>query len=77
MQQNQSLRRMLASKKVMSLQGQGTTTGALDWDLFKSLIAKMEQDREYKYCLLMTIGVFTGLRISDLLQLRFNQFENV
>lgn len=60
----------------MSLQGQRTTTGALDWDLFKSLKAKMERDDEYKYCLSMTIGVFTGLRISDLLQLQFSQFEN-
>lgn len=60
----------------MSLQGQRTTTGAMDWDDFRSLIAKMERDGEYKYCLMMTIGVFTGLRISDLLQLRFSQFEN-
>ena len=60
----------------MSLHGQRTTTGALDWDQFKSIIAKMERDGEFKYCLLMTIGVFTGLRISDLLQLRFSQFEN-
>ena len=60
----------------MSLHGQRTTTGALDWDQFKSIIAKMERDAEFKYCLLMTIGVFTGLRISDLLQLRFIQFEN-
>ena len=60
----------------MSLTGQRTTTGALDWDQFKSIIAKMERDGEFKYCLLMTIGVFTGLRISDLLQLRFSQFEN-
>ena len=60
----------------MSLQGQRTTTGAMDWDDFRSLVAKMERDGEYKYCLLLTIGVFTGLRISDLLQLRFNQFEN-
>ncbi len=48
----------------------------MDWDDFRSLIAKMERDGEYKYCLLLTIGIFTGLRISDLLQLRFNQFEN-
>lgn len=60
----------------MSLQGQRTTTGALDWDQFKSIIAKMERDGAFKYCLLMTIGVFTGLRISDLLQLQFRQFEN-
>lgn len=48
----------------------------MDWDDFKSLIGKMERDKEYKFCLLISIGVFTGLRISDLLQLRFSQFES-
>jgi integrase len=60
----------------MSLLGQRTTTGAMEWDDFRSIIAKMERDGEYKYCLMMTIGVFTGLRISDLLQLKLSQFEN-
>ena len=60
----------------MSLIGQRTTTTSMDWDIFKSLISKLERDKEYKFCLLITIGVFTGLRISDLLQLRFRQFEN-
>jgi len=60
----------------MSLIGQRTTTTSMNWDDFKSLIGKLERDREYKFCLLFTIGVFTGLRISDLLKLRFNQFEN-
>jgi integrase len=60
----------------MSLIGQKTTTTSMDWDQFKSLIGKLERDGEYKFCLLITIGVFTGLRISDLLRLRFNQFEN-
>ena len=58
----------------MSLQGQKTTTTSLEWDQFKSLISKLERDGEYKFCLLIVIGVFTGLRISDLLQLKFNQF---
>jgi len=58
----------------MSLQGQKTTTGAIEWDDFKSLIAKLERDRNYKYCLLISIGVFTGLRISDLLGLRYCDF---
>ena len=58
----------------MSLQGQRTTTGAIEWDDFKSLIAKLERDRNYKYCLLISIGVFTGLRISDLLGLRYCDF---
>ncbi len=61
---------------IMSLRGQRTTTTSMDWDTFKSLISKLERDGEYKFCLLITIGVFTGLRISDLLQLRFSQFEN-
>ena len=60
----------------MSLIGQRTTTTSMDWDDFKSLISKLERDGEFKFCLLITIGVFTGLRISDLLQLRFSQFEN-
>ena len=60
----------------MSLKGQRTTTTSMEWDTFKSLISKLERDREFKFCLLITIGVFTGLRISDLLKLRFNQFEN-
>jgi integrase len=59
----------------MSLKGQRTTTSSMDWDDFKSLIGKLERDSEYKFCLLIAIGVFTGLRISDLLQLRFNQFD--
>ncbi len=59
----------------MSLKGQRTTTTSMNWEDFKSLISKLERDGEYKFCLLISIGVFTGLRISDLLQLRFLQFE--
>lgn len=59
----------------MSLKGQRTTTTSMNWEDFKSLISKLERDGEYKFCLLISIGVFTGLRISDLLQLRFHQFQ--
>ena len=58
----------------MSLHGQKTTTTSMEWDQFKSLISKLERDGEYKFCLLISVGVFTGLRVSDLLQLKFNQF---
>ena len=46
----------------------------MEWDQFKSLISKLERDGEYKFCLLISVGVFTGLRVSDLLQLKFKQF---
>lgn len=69
MQQNQSFCHTLASGKIkisaMSLKNTRTTTGALTWDDFRSLISKLERDGDYKYCLLISIGVFTGLRISD------------
>ena len=58
----------------MSLEGQKTKTTSMEWDQFKSLISKLERDGEYKFCLLVAMGVFTGLRISDLLQIKFNQF---
>lgn len=60
----------------MSLQGQRTTTTSMDWEDFKSLLGKLERDGELKFCLLFAVGVFTGLRISDLLRLRFAHFEN-
>jgi integrase len=60
----------------MSLPGQKTTTTSMSWEDFKSLISKLERDNEFKFCLLIAVGVFTGLRISDLLKLQFNQFEN-
>lgn len=60
----------------MSLPGQKTTTSAMSWDDFRSLILKLERDGDYKFCLLIAAGCFLGLRISDLLQLRYYQFEN-
>ena len=35
----------------------------------------MERDGNYKYCLLISIGVFTGLRIGDILKLRYTDFS--
>ena len=69
------LARLIYKNLKMSLQGQRTTTGAIEWDDFKSLIAKLERDGNYKYCLLISIGVFTGLRIGDILKLRYTDFS--
>ena len=56
----------------MSLIGQKTTTTYLPWEVYLSLVAKLERDKNYKFCLLLSIGVNTGLRISDLLKLKFS-----
>jgi integrase len=56
----------------MSNLGQNTTTTYIDWNDFISLITRLEKDENYKFCLLVSIGVFTGLRISDLLTLTYS-----
>ena len=60
----------------MSLKGSNTTTGFLEWDTFVSLITRLENKGEYKFCLLISTGVFTGLRISDLLTLKYTDLIN-
>src|ERR1035438_3318056 len=60
----------------MSLEGQKTTTSYMEWNDFISFIGRLEKDEEYKFCLLISIGVFTGLRISDLLNLKYNEVMN-
>lgn len=56
----------------MSKSGQETTTSYMDWNNFIALITRLENDKEYKFCLLISIGVFTALRISDLLTLKYS-----
>lgn len=56
----------------MSKKGQNTTTTYMDWNDFISVITRLEKDENYKFCLLIAIGVFTGLRISDLLSLKYS-----
>ena len=60
----------------MSLLGQKTKADFLEWDKMKTLILKLERDGDYKFSLLITTGSYVGLRISDLLQLRWNQLLN-
>jgi integrase len=60
----------------MSLIGQKTTTTFLAWETYLSLVAKLERDKNYKFCLLLAVGVNTGLRISDLLKLKLSDIQN-
>ena len=56
----------------MSLKGSNTTATYLDWAEFQFLIQRLEKDKDFKYCLLIATGVYTGLRISDLLNIKYS-----
>jgi integrase len=60
----------------MALKGQKTTSDFLEWEKMQSLVLKLERDDDYKFALLIATGSYIGLRISDLLQLRWNQVLN-
>ena len=56
----------------MSLKGSKTKSDYIEWGAAQSLILKLERDGDWKFALLVSIGSFTGLRISDLLVLRWD-----
>lgn len=60
----------------MSLKYSNTTADFLGWDEAMNLIRKLAKDKNYKISLLVALGCFTGLRISDILSLRWNQILN-
>jgi integrase len=55
----------------MSLIGQKTKSDFIEWDKLQSLTQKLERDGDLKFTLLITIGMYTGLRISDILSLKW------
>ena len=57
----------------MSLKYSSTTADYLQWSEAMNLIRKLVRDSNYKMSLLIALGCFTGLRISDILALRWNQ----
>ena len=61
----------------MSQKYSTTTADYLVWSDAMNLIRKLVKDGNYKISLLIAIGCFTGLRISDILSLRWKQILHV
>ena len=57
----------------MSLKYSTTTADYLVWSDAMNLIRKLAKDENYRMSLLIALGCFTGLRISDILALRWEQ----
>jgi integrase len=56
----------------MSKKYSKTTADYLSWDQNLNLIRKLYNDGDYKLSLLIAVGSFWGLRISDILKLKWN-----
>ena len=55
----------------MCLKGEKTKSDYIEWNKLQSLILKLERDGDWKFSLLLSIGGFTGLRIGDILSLKW------
>lgn len=60
----------------MSLKFSNTTSDYIEWDTMLNLVRNLYKDGNYQMSLLLTIGSFWGLRISDILNLTWKQILN-
>ena len=63
-------------QNIMGMKYSTTTADYMEWEIAMNLIRKLAKDENYKMSLLIAIGCFTGLRISDILSLRWNPILN-
>lgn len=60
----------------MSLKGSKTTATALKWEEAQKLILKLERDKKVIFALLIATGIYTGLRIGDILTLTWDNLTS-
>ena len=54
------------------VKGTGSRTADyLKWDTAKWLIRQLYEDGDYYYCMILTIGIYFGLRVSDMRQIKW------
>jgi integrase len=53
-----------------------TTTSAIEWNTMLGLCSRLKEDKHFRDYLLIFCGSFWGLRISDLLSIRFCDVVN-
>ena len=61
----------------MSLIGQKTKSDYIEWNKLQLLTQQLERDGDWKFSLLITIGMYVGLRIGDLTRLTWSQIINI
>lgn len=61
----------------MSAKFSTTTADHLEWSQAMNLIRNLYNDGDYKMSLMIALGTFWGLRISDILKLKYAQVYNV
>jgi len=60
----------------MSIKHQQTSSDFLEWNEALNVINKLEKDNETVFSLLFAVGIFTGLRISDIRELKWGDVLN-
>ena len=57
----------------MSIKGTKTTTSGMEWNTMLGLLVRLKNDGKLREYLLIATGCYFGLRIGDLLNLKWNQ----
>lgn len=63
------------AKKKASTPKNKRPTKPISWKEIKKALLYLEQEEKYHYLLIIGVGVFTGYRISDMLDLRYSDFD--